>query len=507
MLNAWDSVPDWATVAQDWERALARTGASAFAAVKTLDVIADHPASLAGMLDRPGAWLRREDVGHIDTIASARLRELLAEGIGPAADELALHLARIGGDRELVAALLIRATALGYPLRRGETLRVLGELAAARLEVEHIELTRQGGRPRLIVHGGEVRTPDTYAQTIRALAAEHGAMLKALQPVRFRPFIERQGRRRAASVEELRGGLLQDLESIAQGGLPTVMDPVDRASSRIVGRIGDDHVQQADETVQRAIRNAVIDAIYEGATLIEKIEKEAPEDAWIADDPPFSITLVAIRDDGYLVKLVDEDDNRRGAQPTSITVLVSDAGRLSDGHRKELGTFVADVLERIRNEWGKARLARPAYSVPSTAIRITPLTFTLMRLVGIEADQDLDFELGPNGAEDARPLSFMPLGRYGVAVHSWRLHAGRIALACPVNGGVVFRDDGHAVSVTVPRPVDNDALEREVGEVLRTPALRDLEGAFVDEVATDERGWSVLYVRSRPRPLAEASPD
>ncbi len=504
MLDAWDSVPDWAKVAQDWERALARTGASAFAAIKTLNVIADHPASLAGMLDRPGAWLRREDVGHVDTITSARLHDLLAEGIEPAADELALHLARVGGDRELVAALLIRATALGYPLRRGETLRVLGELAAARLEVEHIELTRQGGRPRLIIRGGEVRAPDSYEQTIRALAGEHGAMLKALQPVRFRPFIERQGRRRAASIEELRGGLLADLESIAQGGLPTVMDPIDRAASPIVGRIGDDHIQQADETVQGAIRNAIIDAIYEGATLIEKIDKEAPEDVWIADDPPFSITLVAIRDDGYLVKLVDEDDGRPGAPPATITVLVSAAGRLSDEHRKELGVFVADVLERIRNEWGNARLARPTYSVPSSAIRVSPLTLTLLRLVGIEADQDLDFERGPNGAEDARPLSFMPLVRYGVAVHGWRLHAGRIALACPVNGGIVFRDDGHVVSVALPRPVGDDALEQEVGEVLRTPALRDLDGAFVDRVATDDRGWSVLYIRSRPRPLAQS---
>ena len=90
------------------------------------------------MLDRPGAWLRRKDVERVETITSGRLHEMLAEtaGPGPSADELAFHLARIGGQRELFAALLIRATALGYPQSTADPLHAIGELAAARLEVE-----------------------------------------------------------------------------------------------------------------------------------------------------------------------------------------------------------------------------------------------------------------------------------------------------------------------------------------------------------------------------------
>ena len=85
--------------------------------MRSVDVVASSSTALAGMLDRPGAWLRRKDVERVETITSGRLHEMLAEtaGPGPSADELAFHLARIGGQRELFAALLIRATALGYP--------------------------------------------------------------------------------------------------------------------------------------------------------------------------------------------------------------------------------------------------------------------------------------------------------------------------------------------------------------------------------------------------------
>ena len=76
-----------------------------------------------------------------------------------------------------------------------------------------------------------------------------------------------------------------------------------------------------------------------------------------------------------------------------------------------------------------------------------------------------------------------------------------VVLPCPVNGGLVFRDDGHVATVTLPRPVSEDAVEQELAEVLPTPALRGLEGVFVDYVARDDRAWAVLYLRSQTRPL------
>ena len=504
MTDVWDGVPDWATIVADWEQALARFGGAEHATVRSVDVVASSSTALAGMLDRPGAWLRREDVERVETITSGQLHQMLAEtaGPGPAADELAFHLARIGGQRELFAALMIRATALGYPQSNADPLHAIGELAAARLEVDGIALNRQGQRPRLVLHGGLPLARPHYARTMTALGREHAAMLRALQPVRFRPFVDRDGSRRPASIEEMRGGLPEDLGNIAQGVLDTFADPVGATGDAIRAlSIHSGTVQEADRVVQRAVRDAITDAVFEGASLIEQALKEPPDDTWMADDPPFSVTLVAIRDDGYLVSLVDEESLTEERRRTEETVVVTLDGRIQTENRARLRAFLQEARDRIGESWAKTRIAQPGLSVPADALRITPLTHRLLAQVGIDADDDLDFERGARGAEDARALSFQAIGRLGVAVHGWRVHAARVVLPCPVNGGLVFRDDGHVATVTLPRPVSEDAVEQDLAEVVPTPALRGLEGVFVDHVARNDRGWSVLYLRSQTRPL------
>lgn len=502
MLTGWEGVPAWHAIAQDWQRELGLAGVTPYRLVTSVDVHVADPAELAGLEDRPGAWLPKVALQDEASISWADLRRLLADtpDAGPAGDELAYHLARTGGDMELIAALMIRATCVGY-LRGSPTdaLQMIGDVAAARLEAEGIELSRQGQRPTFLLRGRLPYSITHYAHIITALAREHADILRHLRPVRFRAIVDGASPREAVT-EERRGGLLVGLSALTDQRLKTVMEvegfqPLDADGRPWKSR----DLRTAEPHVQKAVRRAIIEAVVASGR-----NPEAYLDRGRLLFPaPVSAAVTSTTDHGYRVEIARSEplalDKTRGFV-AAVTVGLD--GSLSEQDRKEVAR-IFDHADDLLRFLGEEPLRIDKWEqINRRDLRIDPLTRRLLSNVDIDPVEDVVYRWGDTCRDnESVPTSMKDIGALNLAVVDGNVIARRVAIPCSVQGGLLFLNDGRRQTVTLPRLYSNDVLDQELADVLGSRALKGLTGATVDFVAIDHRDWSVLHVRSRPRAL------
>jgi hypothetical protein len=501
MSNVWSRMPHWSTLVQRWTEAMWRHGVGIEQRLTTVvDVVCDDLSELRTVSGLRHMWIDRGSSLYDRPIPAFHLLSLESQRDRlHDANEVLRALGETGGDPELVAAVMIAATAAGYD-DHDDSLQAAGRMAMAILEAHAIDPPRQDRRPVFLMEDRFDLGGSASERLADALAREHAGIFRSVLAARIRYLVKTAEGVRIPTREELAIGLPGEFD-LAFGARTR---PVTSGSSD-GAREGTTRVALSslprDELIM--ILDAITAGLAAGGHDIDAVTGFDPERRSSSHfGPAIRATVDANARNGWLLRV---------SRPTLITIKPdeADACKVHVGLDGSVRTEEIEALGRLMEraiEAGKRINAEGLRiddweHVDPRDLRVDSLTRRIAHLGDIDLIQDVRWRWGDEGKENPVPISEKDVRSIGLRVTDRRVHILRHWLPCPRDGALLFEDDGRTQTIRTPRAIGQDALDRSIAEVLGQPDLADIDDVIVDAITVDAERRSVLYLRSRPDPL------
>lgn len=502
MTNAWSSMPPWSALYEQWAVEMSMLGQPPQKLTATIDVTCPDAYQLKRAAMIEGLWVSRNLIRRRPSLEASDLfaEAAMSRNTMPNLREVSLALSRTAGNTELVAAVLIAATASGYA-DHGDSLQMAGSLARARLEAAGLPVPRQTQRPTFLAEDRfDLGGMDVDALP-RALAIEHAGLVTGVIAARVRLLLETDDGQRVPAEEERRVGLIEEVGIATARSLIPAVSPVAKRPDN------PNHHRVALSSLPLDEQHTIVDAIAEGlasqgVSLDPITDLGFERRASSLFGPLLQVAVDPHNNDGWrlricrppLMTIVPDD-------PDGLNITVSEEGTIDRNELAALAGLVrrtVDLSVRIDTEGMKIEEWE---RVDPRDLRIDPLTRRLLAIRGVNLDEGVQWRIGDEGKEAPEPVSFFSVQRFGLRATAGRVHILRVWLPCPRDGGILVEDDGRTQRVITPRHVPRTKLDRPLGTVLGQPDLFDIEDVMIDSIVTDAEGRSVLYLRSRPTSL------
>ncbi|MEP2723050.1 hypothetical protein [Roseibium sp.] len=501
MSNVWSRMPHWSTLVQRWTEAMEHHGVDFEEGLTTVvDVVCEDLPEVRTVSGLRDMWIDRGSSLSDRPIPAFHLLSLESQKSRlHDANEVLRALGETGGDPELVAAVMIAATSVGYD-DHDDSLQAAGRMATAILEAYAIDPPRQDRRPVFLMEDRFDLGGLASERLSDALAREHAGIFRSVIAARIRYLIKTVDGTRIPSREELAIGLPGEFD-LAFG---TRTQSVTSGSHDGAGK---DTTRLALSSLPRDERIMILDAIMAGLAA-----RGHDVDAVVRFDPERRSSSYF----GSAIRATVDATPRNGwdlrvSRPTLITIKPdeADACKVFVGLDGSVRTEDIEALARLMERAVEAGKRIDAEGlriddwehVDPRDLRVDSLTRRIAHLRDIDLIHDVRWRWGEEGKENPVPISEKDVRSIGLRVTDRRVHILRHWLPCPRDGALLFEDDGRTQTIRTPRAIGRDALDRPIAEVLDQPDLADIDDVIVDAITIDADGRSVLYLRSRPDPL------
>ena len=501
MSNVWSRMPHWSTLLQRWTGAMERHGVNLEEGLTTVvDVVCDDLSELRTVSGLRHMWIDRGSSLYDRPIPAFHLLSLESQRDRlHDANEVLRALGETGGNPELVAAVMIAATAAGYD-DHDDSLQAAGRMAMAILEAHAIDPPRQDRRPVFLMEDRFDLGGLASERLADALAREHAGIFQSVLAARIRYLVKTAEGVRIPSREELAIGLPGEFD-LAFGARtrPVTSGSPDGARENTI-RVALSSLPR-DELIM--ILDAITAGLAAGGHDIDAVTSFDPERRSSSYfGPAIRATVDANTRNGWLVRV---------SRPTLITIKPEDAdsctvlvgldGSVRTEDIEALGRLMKRAIEAGKRIDVEGLRIEDWEHVDPRDLRVDSLTRRIAHLRGIDLIHDVRWRWGDEGKEDPTPISEKNVRSIGLRATDRRVHILRHWLPCPRDGALLFEDDGRTQTIRTPRAIGRDALDRPIAEVLDQPDLADIHDVIVDDIMTDADGRSVLYLRSRPTSL------